>query len=175
MAHEETGIANQHELMERIKNQNAEDAKSNTGCGTIFLVILLLNIFSFAFQNDMAWSTALRNCSVPAIIVLWCIIEVWWKKRMNKCTDAEELVSVHKKYIKYRKAEYIVALVVMVIMTYPLYLKYSATTVPVWLCISVWGAWVVLFCLLLWRLFKKPKKSSIDLDIELLQEHLSKN
>ena len=158
------------ELVERIKAQNAEDLKTNTGCGTIFLVIIVLNIFSFAIDNDIEWSTVLQNCSVPLVIVLWSIIEVWWKKRMNKCTDAEELVSVHKKYTKYRKAEYIVALVLMVIISYPLYLKYAATTVPVWLSILVWGAWVALFCLLLWRLFKKPKKSPIDQDIELLQE-----
>ena len=170
MEREELNNSKQHELMERIKAQYAEDLKTSIGCGTIFLVILVMNIFSFAIDNDIVWSDVLKNCSVPLVIVLWSIIEVWWKKRMNKCTDAEELVSMHKKYTKYRKAEYIVALMLMVILTYPLYLKYAATTDPEWLSISVWGAWVVLFCLLLWRLFKKPKKSPIDQDIELLQE-----
>ena len=172
MGHQDLTKNSKEELMARIKIQNAEDLKTNTGCGTIFLVLLVLNIVSFAIENDIEWSTFLRNCSVPAVIVLWNILEVWWKKRMNKCNDAEELVSVHKKYTNYRKAEYIVALVLMVIITYPLYLKYTATTVPVWLSISVWGAWVAVFCLLLWRLIKKPKKSLTDQDIDRLRKLL---
>lgn len=153
------------ELMERIKAQNSEDLKANTGCGTIFLVILVLNIFSFVGQNEIDWS----NCAVPAVIVLWSIIEVWWKKRLNKCNGAGELVSMHKKYIKYRKTELIVALVLMVVLTYPLYLKYTATTVPVWLSIMVCGLWVALFCYILWRLLK-PKKSTTEQEIDRLQE-----
>ena len=174
MEREELNNLGKEELMERIKIQNAEDLKTKTGCGTIFLVILVLNIFSFVIENDIEWSTFLRNCSVPAVIVLWNMIEVWWKKRMNKCNDAEELVSVYEKYTKYRKAEYILALVLWGVLTYPLYLKYNATTSPGWLNILLWGAWVALFCLLLWRLFKKPKKSLTDQDIEHLQELIGK-
>ena len=95
------------ELMERIKSQNAEDLKANTGCGTFFLIILVLNIFSFVGHNEIDWS----NCIVPAFFVLWSMIEIWWKKRIDKCNGSEELVSMHKKYIKYRKTEFIVALV----------------------------------------------------------------
>ena len=169
MEREELNNSKQHELMERIKAQYAEDLKTSIGCGTIFLVILVMNIFSFAIDNDIEWSTVLQNCSVPLVIVLWSIIEVWWKKRMNKCTDAEELVSMHKKYIKYRKIEYIVALVLMVVLTYPLYLKYTATTVPVWLTIMVWSLWVAFFCWILWSLLK-PKKSSTDQAVDRLSE-----
>ena len=153
------------ELMQRIKTQNAEDLKANTGCGTIFLVILVLNIFSFVGHNEIDWS----NCIVPAFFVLWIMIEIWWKKRIDKCNGSEELVSMHKKYIKYRKTEFIVALVLMVVLTYPLYLKYTATTVPVWLSIMVYGLWVALFCYFLWRLLK-PKKSTTEQEIDRLQE-----
>ena len=153
------------ELMERIKSQNAEDLKANTGCGTIFLIILVLNIFSFVGHNEIDWS----NCIVPAFFVLWSMIEIWWKKRIDKCNGSEELVSMHKKYIKYRKTELIVALVLMVVLTYPLYLKYTATTVPVWLSIMVYGLWVALFCYFLWRLLK-PKKSTTEQEIDRLQE-----
>ena len=153
------------ELMERIKSQNAEDFKANTGCGSIFLIILVFNLFSFVGQNEIDWS----NCAVPAFFVVWSLIEVWWKKRIDKCNGAEELVSMHKKYIKYRKIEYIVALVLMVVLTYPLYLKYTATTVPVWLTIMVWSLWVAFFCWILWSLLK-PKKSSTDQAVDRLSE-----
>ena len=153
------------ELIERIKTQNAEDLKGNTGCGTFFLIILVFNIFSFLGQNEIDWS----NCAVPAFFVLWSIIEIWWKKQIDKCNDARELVSMHKKYIKYSKIEYIVALVLMAVLTYPLYLKYTATTVPVWLTIMVWSLWVAFFCWILWRLLK-PKKSPTDQAVDRLSE-----
>ena len=153
--------------MQRIKTQNAEDLKANTGCGTIFLVILVLNIFSFVGHNEIDWS----NCIVPAFFVSWIMIEIWWRKKIDKCNSAEELVSMHKKYIKYRKTELIVALVLMVVLAYPLYLKYTATTVPVWLSIMVYGLWVALFCYFLWRLLK-PKKSTTEQEIDRLQELL---
>lgn len=153
------------ELMQRIKTQNAEDLKAKTGCGSIFLIILVLNLFSFVGQNEIDWS----NCIVPAFFVLWSVIEVWWKKRIDQCNGAGELVSMYKKYIKYRKIEYIVALVLMVVLTYPLYLKYTATTVPVWLTIMVWSLWVAFFCWILWSLLK-PKKSSTDQAVDRLSE-----
>ena len=153
------------ELMQRIKTQNAEDLKGNTGCGTFFLIILVLNIFSFVGHNEIDWS----NCIVPAFFVLWSMIEIWWKKRIDKCNGAGELVSMHKKYIKYRKTEFIVALVLMAVLTYPLYLKYTATTVPVWFTIMVWALWVALFCYILWRLLK-PKKSPTEQEIDRLSE-----
>ena len=153
------------ELMERIKSQNAEDLKANTGCGTFFLIILVLNIFSFLGQNEIDWS----NCAVPAFFVLWSIIEIWWKKQIDKCNDARELVSMHSKYIKYRKTELIVALVLMVVLTYPLYLKYTATTVPVWLSIMVCCLWLAFFCYILWRLLK-PKKSTTEQEIDRLRK-----
>ncbi len=155
----------QEELMQRIKTQNAEDLKGNTGCGTIFLIILVLNIFSWAVKSDYDWS----YCAVPAVFVLWSMIEIWWKKRMDKCNGAEELVSMHKKYIKCRKTEFIVALVLMAVLTYPLYLKYTASTVPVWLTIMVWALWAAVFCYIFWRLLK-PKKSTTEQEIDRLQE-----
>lgn len=155
----------QEELMQRIKTQNAEDLKANTDCGTIFLVILVFNLFSWAVKSDYDWT----NCAVPAVFVLWSMIEIWWKKRMDKCNGAEELVSMHKKYIKCRKTEFIVALVLMAVLTYPLYLKYTASTVPVWLTIMVWGLWVAVFCYILWNLLK-PKKSTTEQKIDRLQE-----
>lgn len=155
----------QEELMQRIKTQNAEDLKGNTDCGTIFLIILVFNLFSWAVKSDYDWT----YCAVPAVFVLWSIIEIWWKKRMDKCNGAEELVSMHKKYIKYRKTEFIVALVLMAVLTYPLYLKYTATTVPVWFTIMVWALWVALFCYILWRLLK-PKKSTTEQEIDRLSE-----
>ncbi len=153
------------ELMQRIKFQNAEDLKANTGCGTFFLIILVFNIFSFLGQNEIDWS----NCAVPAFFVLWSIIEIWWKKQIDKCNDARELVSMHSKYIKYRKTELIVALVLMVVLTYPLYLKYTATTVPVWLSIMVCCLWLAFFCYILWRLLK-PKKSTTEQEIDRLRK-----
>ena len=153
------------ELMQRIKTQNAEDLKGNTGCGSIFLIILVFNLFSFVGQNEIDWS----YCAVPAVFVLWSMIEIWWKKQIDKCNGAEELVSMHKKYIKCRKTEFIVALVLMAVLTYPLYLKYTATTVPVWFTIMVWALWVALFCYILWRLLK-PKKSTTEQEIDRLQE-----
>ena len=155
----------QEELMQRIKTQNAEDLKGNTDCGTIFLIILVFNLFSWAVKSDYDWT----YCAVPAVFVLWSMIEIWWKKRMDKCNGAEELVSMHKKYIKCRKTEFIVALVLMAVLTYPLYLKYTATTVPVWFTIMVWALWVALFCYILWRLLK-PKKSTTEQEIDRLSE-----
>lgn len=165
MKQEDLTKLSKEELMERIKTRNAEDVKANTGCGTIFLVILVLNIFSWADKSDIDWS----YCAVPAFFVVWSMIEVWWKKRMDKCNGAEELVSIHKKYIKYRKIELIFALVLMVVLTYPLYLKYTATTVPVWLSIMVWGLWVAFFCWIVWHLLK-PKKSPTDQEVDRLRK-----
>lgn len=153
------------ELMERIKSQNAEDLKANTGCGTFFLIILVFNIFSFLGQNEIDWS----NCAVPAVFVLWSVIEIWWRKKIDKCNSAGELVSMHSKYIKYRKTEFIVALVLMVVLTYPLYLKYTDTTVPIWLSIMVCCLWLAFFCYILWRLLK-PKKSTTEQEIDRLRK-----
>lgn len=152
-------------LMESIRARLAEEVNSHRIVGTIFLAILIMNLFYYAGSLGKNWT----YYGAPAFIVIFSIAESWWKKRMIKCNDAKELESIHKRYIIYHKIDHIAALVFLVLIAYPLYKDCLGTTSPEFSLALLGVIWAVAFCLILRRLLKL-KKSPVDQEIERLQE-----
>ena len=152
-----------NELMEHIKTKRADEMKSLKGLGSIFLIILVYHLIDYFLAKD----SEMKYWLFPAFMVLWSIMEVWWKTRMCKCDDAKQMVSLHDNYYKYLKAEYIIALVLFIPLSYLLFRGHD--TIPLGLLIFLAVLWIALFCWILWRLIKLLK-SCCDPEIERLRE-----
>lgn len=153
MEREELNNLSKEELMERIKTKCVADIKPLKVLGYFFLVILVYDILYYGFGDR----SGLHYCTVPAIIVLWSFVEVWWKNRMSKCDDASRMIRLHEDYYKYHKVEHIIALIVWVPLSYSLFKDFDASTTPLGWTVLFVGFWIAVFCWVLWRLIKLRK------------------
>ena len=165
MERKELDNLSKDELMERIRTKCNAEMRPLKIMVCFVLVILIYELVDYWWVK----STELSYCALPAIVVLWSAIEVWWKNRMSKCDDAKQMVSLHENYIKYQKAEYFIALVVGVFLAYLFYKDYHASVAPLWLTVFIVGLGVALFCWIVWHLIKLPKELS-NPEIDRLRE-----
>ena len=155
MERDELNNLGKEELMERIKAKYADDIKGLKGAGYLFLVILAYNLI----DHWRGGGSELSYCAFPAVVVLWCFLEVWWTTRMMKCDDAHSLIKVHDNYIKYHKIEHGLGIALWGAFAYSLYKQSLESTQPyaTVMFVVVWGA---LFCFIMWRFYKLSKYDS---------------
>lgn len=153
------------ELMKRIKTKCAKEVNAIKIIGYLALAILVYGLVDYWWGKGMELSYS----GLPAIVVLWCFIEVWWKQRMSKCDDAKKMVSLHENYIKYNLAIDVIALVLFVVLSYYFFKDINPDVMPLALTVLIVGLWVALFCWILWRLFKQRKNLS-NPEVDRLKE-----
>lgn len=156
------------ELIEDIQREFATDARNNTGCGSILLILLVYCLFSALSTGD--WSSDLW--SMPAILLPPLVIDIWWKKRMSKCEDTHQLVNMYDKYNKAKKIfSYIVAIVLVLYICYDIYSDFGKESVAITL-ISIAIAGIVIG-LLTWALFRKRDKMPVEKEMDSLRDMIS--
>lgn len=146
------------ELIEDIQREFATDARNNMGCGTIFLLLLVLNIISYR---------RIELVSLPVVVVVMAAFDFWWKKKMSKCDDAHRLVAM---YDKYRIVSKIIAVIVVLALCVYSFIDYGELSVTSAAILLVLGTIIVGLCL--WSLFRK-KKTPVELEIDRLRELLA--
>ncbi len=158
------------ELMEHIRTKFTAEMKPLKVVICFVLVILVYDLIDYWWGKG----TDLSYCALPAIVVLWSAIEVWWKNRMSKCDDTKQMISLHENYFKYNKAVHIIALIVGVLLAYSLFKDYDASEVPLWVTVLTLGLWVAVFCWIVWHLIKLPKHlSNPEIDrLRVLEEKM---
>lgn len=149
------------DLMERIQDKYAAKMKPVKIVGFVFLLIVLVvwpfiyGIIYYGCSRDFTLSTYWQ---LPLFLIVCSSIERWWGDKISRCEDAKRMVSLHEKYYKYSKVGYCITLALMGAFTYSLfasfYKGYQASTSPLAMLVFVAVIWVVLFCWILWRLYR---------------------
>lgn len=103
---EEIDRLGKDELMERIKTECAKEQKEYSSVAKFWLFILVMNMIGYGTSGNHNWS----GCLFPAYAVVFCCVEVWWRNRMNKCTDAWSLVTTYGNYSKLSTVSSFIAL-----------------------------------------------------------------
>lgn len=145
------------ELIEDIQREFATDARNNLGCGGLFLLVLLLNVFFYR---------RIELVSLPVFVVVYAAFDFLWKKKMSKCDDAHRLVAL---YDKYRIVSKIIAgIAVLAVCVYGFF-DHSEGDVTYAVSWFVFGT--IFIGVLIWSLFRK-KKTPVELEIDRLRELL---
>ena len=143
------------ELIEDIQREFATDARNNLGCGGLFLLVLLLNVFFYR---------RIELVSLPVFVVVYAAFDFWWKKKMSKCDDAHRLVAMFDKYKIISKI--IAGIAVLFVCSYGFIDNGgdSVTYTAIWFVIGT-----IFIGLFFWSLFRK-KKTPVELEIDRLRE-----
>ncbi len=157
------------ELIEDIQREFATDARNNIGCGGFLLILLVFNLVGAFETGD--WLSQLW--SLPALLLLLFIYEIWWKKKMSKCEDAHQLVDMYAKYNKTNKILGCIAAIALVLYwCYDFYSNFGKESMATTLISAALIA--LLFGILVWFLFHKRDKQPVEKEIDRLKDLLSK-
>ena len=157
------------ELIEDIQREFATDARNNIGCGGFLLILLVFNLVGAFETGD--WLSQLW--SLPALLLLLFIYEIWWKKKMSKCEDAHQLVDMYAKYNKTNKILcYIAASALVLYLCYDIYSDFGEVSMTSTLIFS--ATVVIIIGILIWSLFHKRDKPPVEKEIDRLKDLLSK-
>lgn len=157
------------ELIEDIQREFATDANNNIGCGGFLLLLLVYNLFSAFDTGD--WLSQLW--SLPAILLLLLIFDIWWKKKMSKCEDAHQLVDMYAKYNKANKIlAYIAAIALVLYMCYEFYSDFGEASMTRTLVFA--ALIVIIIGILIWSLFRKRDKRPVEKELDRLRNMITK-
>ena len=157
------------ELIEDIQREFATDAKNNIGCGGVFLLLIVYNVISAFSTGD--WVSVLW--SLPAILLLLFVFEIWWKKKLSKCEDAHQLVDTYDKYKKANKIlGFIAAFALVIYICYDIYFDFGKVSISVTLIFAAIALIIIGF--LVWGMFRKRDKQPVEKEIDRLRELISK-